>query len=291
MLDVLKSEQKLNSWTGIPTFAIFDAILTGVLIVLNDENCNVSTLKTKILVVFVKMKTNMKFCTMSAIFSLHETTLSRQFKAFLPILRVAMSSCIYFPVKEEIRCNLPKSFKPDFVNVRAVLDCTEIPIEMPKCANCRISTYSRYKGTNTVKFLVSVTPAGTISFVSVGYTGKSSDKFIFNDSNLIENFEENVDAIMVDRGFAILEETQAKGLTLVRPTFSSGCQFAEEVVFENTKVSAARVHVERAIQRIKIFSILQDRVEHNMLCCISDIFLVISAFVNLTKPILKDNRF
>lgn len=119
VFDVLKSEKKLSSWTGIPTFEIFYAILNGVLIVLNDENSNVSTLKTKILVVFVKMMTNMKFCTMSAIFSLNETTLSQHFKAFLPILRVAMSSCIYFPVKEEIRCNLPKYFKPDFVNVRA----------------------------------------------------------------------------------------------------------------------------------------------------------------------------
>lgn len=280
----------LNTWTGIPSFGILDAIVETVLRIFPEDVRKTETLKVKILIVFVKLKCNMSFVNMSPIFHLCESTLSRNFKKYVPIIRTALKVCIYFPKKEEIRCNLPKSFKPDFVNVRSILDCTEIPIEIPKCVNCKIATYSHYKGTNTVKFLVSITPGGLISFVSDAYSGKSSDKFIFNSEKLIEKFEEN-DAIMVDKGFAILQEITEKGLILVRPTFSKGGQFEKDEVIENTKVAVARVHVERVIQRLKIFSVLKDKIDHNLLPYMSDIFFIISAITNLSPPILANDKF
>lgn len=126
--------------------------------------------------------------------------------------------------------------------------------------------------------MVAITPAGTISFVSKGYSGKASDKFIFNEEKLIEKFDPNVDAIMVDKGFSIAKELSELGIKLVRPTFSQGpgYQFNENEVVENTKVSIARVHVERAIQRMKIFSILRDKIEYNILSQVDKIFSVIN---------------
>ena len=50
---------------------------------------------------------------------------------------------------------------------------------------------------------MAVSAAGLITYVSKGYTGKASDKYIFNQVKLIELFISN-DAIMVDKGFAIL---------------------------------------------------------------------------------------
>lgn len=146
------------------------------------------------------------------------------------------------------------------------------------------------RGRTPVKFLVCITPGGLISFVSDAYSRKSSDKFIFNSEKLVEKFEEN-DAIMVDKGFAILDELKERGLVLVRPSFSKGCQFEEEEVFENTKVAVARVHVERIIQRLKIFSILKNKIDHNMLPYLSDIFFIISAITNLTSPIISNEKF
>lgn len=75
---------------------------------------------------------------MSPIFKLSPSTLSRNFKKYVTVIKCALKGCIYFPTKEEIRCNLTIHFKPDFVNVRGVLDCTEISIEVPKCVNCNL---------------------------------------------------------------------------------------------------------------------------------------------------------
>lgn len=296
VLDVINSEKLLNSWTGIPTFMLLDAIQSCVnrvrIETLTEEN-GVISMKEKIMLAFVKLKTNLTFICMSSIFHVSETTISRSFKTILPLIRAAIKTAVYFPSAEEIRCNMPKAFKPEFISVRAVMDCTEIQIQKPKCVNCIISTYSHYKGTNTVKFLVCVTPAGFISFVSEGYTGKSSDKFIFNSEKLITKFEPHVDSIMVDKGFAIAQETLEYGIKLLRPTFSQGpqYQFDEDEVIQNTKVSTARVHVERVIQRLKIFGILNHKIEHNILPHINDIFFIISAIVNLTNPILAANKF
>lgn len=290
VFDVITSESKLNSWTGIPSFEIFNAIVESVFRMLPHTGRKSDALKIKVLIVFIKMKSNMSFVNMAPIFYLDASTLSRNFKKFVPIIRESMKSCIYFPTKEEIQCNLPKSFKGSFANVRGILDCTEIAVEIPKCINCRMSTYSHYKGCNTVKFLVCVTPAGLISYVSDAFSGKSSDKFIFNSTKIIDLFDDN-DAIMVDKGFAILNEMQERGLTLIRPTFYNGQQFEESEVIENTKVAVARVHVERAIQRITIFNILKDKIEDNILPNISDIFFISSALTNLTTPILSNDKF
>lgn len=284
VLDVIISERLLKSWTGIPTFKFLDVIVTRVLELTTDTEKGVLTWKEKILLVFIKLKTNLSFICMSSIFHVNETMISRNFKSSLPIIRKVFQSCVYFPSIEEIRRNLPKSFKPNFVSVRAVLDCTEIPIQKP---------YSHYKGSNTVKFLVCVTPAGLISHVSRGYSGNSSDKFIFNSENLLEKFEPHVDSIMVDKGFSIVNETLQNGIKLIRPNFSHGKQFQfekEECEF-NTNVSIARVHVERVIQRIKIFSILSQKIEHTVLRNIDDIFLIAAAITNLSPPILADDKF
>jgi hypothetical protein len=42
----------------------------------------------------------------------------------------------------------------------------------------RAQTWSNYKHNNTIKFLVSITPTGSISYVSKAFGGRTSDKVI-----------------------------------------------------------------------------------------------------------------
>ncbi|CAG0889762.1 unnamed protein product [Darwinula stevensoni] len=57
---------------------------------------------------------------------------------------------------------------------------------MLKSVVCRILTYSHYKGTHTVKYMVGVSPGGMITFLSQGYGGRASDKAIFEQSGIRE---------------------------------------------------------------------------------------------------------
>lgn len=114
-----------------------------------------------------------------------------------------MKKAIYFPPKTEILKNIPVYFT-SFEDVRIVVDCTEISTQKPKCLCCRIKFYSHYKGQTTIKFMTGVSPAGLITFISEPYGGRTSDKHIFENSNIAEKLQDG-DGIMVDKGLLIDE--------------------------------------------------------------------------------------
>ena len=76
-----------------------------------------------------------------------------------------------------IRRHLPRSFKRNFKDCVYIIDCKEIFIERPKNLTGRAQTWSNYKN-NTLKYLIGITPAATIIFLSLGWGGRMSDKQI-----------------------------------------------------------------------------------------------------------------
>ena len=54
--------------------------------------------------------------------------------------------------------------------------------------------------------MTEVTPAGLITFVSVSFGRRASDKSIFNHSKILQHLESTRDAVMADRGFLIDDE-------------------------------------------------------------------------------------
>ena len=66
-------------------------------------------------------------------------------------------------------------------------------------------TWSDYKHHNTAKYLVSINPSGLINYVSEGFGGRCSDKYITNNSGFLDIIEP-YDCVMADRGFTRREE-------------------------------------------------------------------------------------
>lgn len=95
---------------------------------------------------------------------------------------------------------------------------------------------------------------------------------------------------MIDKGFDI-DEVNAAHITLYVPPklTEKRKQFSGQEV-ESTKASA-HVHVERAIQRFKMFQIVSTKVSSQIAPFIDEITTVICGLVNLSSPILKNNRF
>ena len=95
------------------------------------------------------------------------------------------------------------------------------------------------------------------------YGGRASDKEIFEESALIteDPLELQVDSVMVDKGFRIDSVCAERGIAIHRPPF---VQKKQRLTPQNAKVNAdianPRVHVERVIQRMTIFNILQSKV-------------------------------
>lgn len=209
----------------------------------------------------------------------------------MQILAEVLQKFVHWPDREEIAMNIPLCFRGKFEKVRCVLDCTEIPVATLKCINCCIACYSNYKGRRTIKFLLGVTPGGLISYVSKAYSGKASDKQIFDEQKFVNLLDAFTDELMVDKGFSIQQECLNKGIRLHIPPFLRTDRHTERDAILNESIAKSRIHVERAIQRIKIFGIMQSTVEAPVLGLVNSIMTVICALVNLSSPILKDDKF
>ena len=97
---------------------------------------------------------------------------------------------------------------------------------------------------------------------------------------------------MVDKGFLIEKECTKRRLKLIRPTFlSQRSQFSSKEANDTASIAAICVHVERSIQRLKIFKILKGKIPANQRKYIDSIMSVIVGFVNSRALILGPDKF
>lgn len=290
--DLLTNDKDLNVWTGLPTMKVLEALSASAQ---QLEQCYPKRFNMhvtdRIILTLARLKQNVSFAALAILFRISPSTVSQYFEYTVNILAEILEQMIYWPTMEEISKNIPFCFRPNFINVRCVLDCTEIGISTPNCLNCRISCYSSYKHKRTAKLLIGVTPAGMISYCSRAYSGKSSDKFIFNQEKFIDKLTKHRDELMVDKGFAISTECIENGIKLHIPPLLKDEQHSSKDAILNESIAKARVHVERAISRIKIFSVLQNSIDASMLKHIDAIMKIVCGLVNLTSPILRDDKF
>uniref|UniRef100_A0A1Y1KFU2 DDE Tnp4 domain-containing protein n=1 Tax=Photinus pyralis TaxID=7054 RepID=A0A1Y1KFU2_PHOPY len=197
-----------------------------------------SEIQSSIILVLCKLKTNMSFVCLAVLFSMNISTCKRNFYKYVSYLSASIKPAIYWPSKEEIRKNLPLCFK-DFKDTSIILDATEIKVQKLNCLKCRILSYSHYKCCHTMKFLIGITPSGLISYVSKAYGGRSSDRAIFCNENIITKLDLH-DAIMVDKGILIEKECEENCIKLIRPPFlRKNIQFSKEQALTTANIARA----------------------------------------------------
>ena len=92
---------------------------------------------------------------------------------------------------------------------------------------------------------------------------------------------------MADRGFVINDLLEPLGCTLNIPPFlNNQRQFSENPVKETQEMANLRIHVERAISRIKTFKILQNVFPINQAGLFNRIWTVCALLVNFQSPII-----
>ena len=99
---------------------------------------------------------------------------------------------------------MPLTFRNSFSKCVCIIDCFEIFCERPSDLMARAQTYSHYKHHNTVKFLIGITPQGVISYISKGWGGRVSDKYLTENCGLLNHILPG-DQILADRGFNVQE--------------------------------------------------------------------------------------
>ncbi|XP_055995310.1 uncharacterized protein LOC125661344 isoform X2 [Ostrea edulis] len=281
---VTGSDRKLQFHTGIPSVTLFMWLLSYV----NSDlpTSKVMSAKSVLLCILMKLRLNLQHQDLAYRFNVSLTTISDMFNLSLPIIAKKLCFLIQWPEKQTLIQNMPFVFKSSYPKCCSIIDCFEVFIQRPGHLTTRAQTWSNYKHSNTIKFLVSITPTGAISYVSRAFGGRTSDKVITLRSGYLDKLQYG-DQVMADRGFLIAEELANHGATLVIPAFTRGkTQLSARDVEQTRKIAHVRIHVERAIERIKNFNILSTNLSMHMVPHADSILTICAAVCNLQPKLV-----
>ena len=121
------------------------------------------------------------------------------------------------------------------------------------------------------------------------YAGRVSDKKITIDCGILKLLEPG-DELMADRGFDI-EGDIPNGVSLNIPPFlDKQPQLSAENAATTSKIASVRVHVERAISRIKNYRILHHNIPLTLSDNLEQIWTVCSYLTLFLPPMIKETE-
>ncbi|KAH8036290.1 hypothetical protein HPB51_023329 [Rhipicephalus microplus] len=255
---VKSSEQALQDLCSV-TVTVFSMLLN----LLPEQRYRSSdvTKEDRLLLFLMKLKLGVSLTALGAIFGISKYTASRVFRVTLDCLSVKLRKWVFAPPRCVIKDTLPECFVQHYPKCTFIIDCTEIRTETPMDPEAQHYLYSHYKVSYTLKFLIAILPNGMVSFISKAYGGRHSDCFIIRDSGFLLLIEPG-DSVLCDKGFPAIKTTMAdEGAVLVMPPFNvEGGQLSREDMETTLTIAQVRIHVESAIQRLKLHNVLTNRV-------------------------------
>ena len=280
-------------YTGLPAWVIFLHLFNFLSPFLPRSRA--LSLMDEFFLTLMRLRLNLMLQDLACRFRISSSTASRIFLKWLDVMYVRLKFLVAWPPREIMEKNMPMAFKQLYPRCRCIIDCSEIYIETPTSFDARAQTYSNYKKHNTLKFLIRITPCGTISFLSKCWGGRVSDKNLTQESGFLEKIEPG-DVILADRGFTVRDDIAIHGGQLEIPAFTKGKkQLSQEEVEMSKQLAHVRIHVERVIGLLKNkYTLLKGPIpipllqvkDDSTLPSIDKIICVCSALTNLSDTVV-----
>lgn len=304
--DICDDDKKFAFYTGFGSYNIFCAFFEFLGPVVNNLNywgakkrknlnrCRLFKLdpKNQLFLLLVKLRLNLKLKDLAFRFGLSTSHASRYITTWVCFLYNHLKAIDWVPSVDQVRGTLPTAFKEKFPTTYAIIDGSEVFIETPSDLSMQSSTWSQYKHHNTVKFLIACTPNGSICYVSPVYVGSISDVELTRISGFLDILQDKEGiSLMADKGFtirAILKEIKV-GLNI--PAFLNEKQFSSEDIQIGRKIASLRIHVERAIGRMKNFLILKGTIPISMARLTNQIIFICAFLTNFQPALVPLSKY
>ena len=308
-LEKIKGNNKIfKFYTGLQDYATFQALLRffGPVVnnlVYHDSGANHEkiadakykkrgpkrclTAEHEFFLVLVRLRLGLLEEDLAYRFHLSQSHISRICITWFDFLHSYFRMLPIWPSRSCIDDTMPKCFREIYPTTRVIVDCTELFLEMPSSVRSQSVTFSNYKHHNTAKGLIGIAPSGAVTFVSDLYAGRSSDKQITMECGILDILEEG-DTIMADKGFDIACDLP-QGVKLNIPPFLRSNKFLSVDDERATrKIASLRIHVERAIRRLKTFRILSTVFPLSMAPEMNKIWVICGHLTNFMSPLIAD---
>ena len=237
----------------------------------------------ELFLMLVRLRLNLKEQDIANRFEISVSSVSRIFTTWINYCYLRLGSLPCWPDRTTIQNTMPAAFKELYPHTTALVDATEIRVNIPSSLLLQSQTYSNYKSTNTLKALIAISPAGHVTFVSSLYTGCISDTQLVERSGFLSLLQKG-DEIMADRGFTIEDLLTPLGVKLNIPPFlgERGQMEGSEVV-ETQQIISLCIHIERAIHHVKEFDMLSGV----MPASANQIWTVYCLLTNFQNPLIS----
>ena len=238
------------------------------------------------LAVLMKLKLGLLNKDLAVRFEISTSRMSKIFRSLVLLFATNMTNLIVWTDHGTIRRHLPRCFKKNFKDCVCIIDCSEIFIERPKNLTARLQTWSNYRHNNASNYLVGITPAGAISFLSLGWNRRVSDKQVTKESSFFNKVSMG-DCILAHWRFNTKEELSALRATVKISSFTKGKkQLSGGEVDTPRQLSSVRIHVERVIGRIKKFRLLQTTLPLTQVDLLVGIMVIVCGLVNINNSVV-----
>ena len=246
------------------------------------------TMEDQLLILLMKLKLNLRDGDLAHRFCVSRATISNIFHTLIHAMHeILFEGMLDLGLPSQLKCkgSLPKSFE-EFSSARASMDAIEITQDIPRLLNTQAKAYSNYKSRHTVKAVTCVAPNGAINYSSALYPGSTSDVAIVKHSGVLSRFQPG-DLILADKGFTIHDQLPAGVCLNIPPFLTSKSSFTTKEADLCYKIARARIHVERANERIKNYEILR-HIPSAYRGVATKVFQVCCCLVNAQAPLLKE---
>ena len=294
----LENSKKVCYYTGLPSLKILNAVFDFVAPHVPNTRSSISPFQ-QFLMVLIKLRLNLDYELLSMLFHVHPSTICRYFNKWIDVMYQRLKPLVMWPDHEQLHKTMPMEFiRNNFSNCVVIIDCFEIFMERPKRLMARAQTWSNYKHHNTVKFLIGISPQGSITFVSKGWGGRVSDKYLTENCGIFDNLLPG-DIVLADRGFNVHDEVRLYCAEVKLPPFTNGKkQLSNCEVDKARQLSRLRIHVERVIGFLRLkYKILRSTLPINLIMCrdgddhstIDKIVTICSALCNCCESVVPFN--
>ena len=256
------NDKKVQYMTGLPSFMTLITLFSIVEAHLSEGAISSLSKCQKFILVFIKLRLNTPVQDLAYRFGVSKSTISRTFIPTIHVMHERLKHLVHWPEREFLRKTMPLQFRQSFgLKVAVIIDCFEIFNERPSNLLARAQTWSQYKHHNTIKYVIGITPQGSISFISKGWGGRTSDKHVTNNSGFLNKLSPG-DVVLADRGFDIHEYVGVMDAEVKIHSFTKGGQQLPAVDVESSRsIAHVRIHVERVIGLLRNkCTILQDTI-------------------------------
>ncbi|CAN7984648.1 unnamed protein product [Ixodes hexagonus] len=248
-------------------------------------------IEDQLLLTLMRLRLGLLYGDLARRFGISIATVGNVFSRVLIALETVLRYVVVWLPRSRLQASMPASFRECcYGRTTCIFDCTEVTLQRPRKLMARAQTFSAYKASNTAKFLTVIAPNGLIMFVSNVYGGRASDKTIVRTCGVEDHLLPG-DEIMADRGFTLDTHLEIQGISLNMPAFTRGKQqLTEEEVTKTRRIASVRIHVERAINRIKTYRIFKQPLSIKSRKHFDRMVFVCAGLCNLKPQLIREEE-